>query len=138
MRVRDREPEKPRVEKGLKPQNLRLSLATFQAETLSMVGTFPATARFQDSDFSQEDRVETHIECDFAPFRNQTLTQSHPCIKTSQTRILSIQFSSLTDWVTRGDMRDDSAEILFQSLLWEAIVSSSGIDRDIHTLMLAV
>ena len=29
-------------------------------------------------------------------------------------------------------MRDDSAEILFQSVLWEAIVSSYGMDRDVH------
>ena len=31
-------------------------------------------------------------------------------------------------------MRDDSAEILFQSFLREAIVSKSGTDRDIHFL----
>ena len=29
----------------------------------------------------------------------------------------------------KGDMRDDSAEILFQSFLQEALVSSSGIGR---------
>ena len=35
----------------------------------------------------------------------------------------------------RGDMRDDSAEILFQSFLREALLSSSGIARDVHYLM---
>ena len=34
-----------------------------------------------------------------------------------------------------GDMRDDSAEILFQSSLQEAIFSSSGMGRDVHSLM---
>ena len=32
------------------------------------------------------------------------------------------------------DMRDDSAEILVQSFLREAIVSSSGMDREVHSL----
>ena len=31
------------------------------------------------------------------------------------------------------DMKDDSAEILFQSFLQEAIVSSSGTGRDVHS-----
>ena len=30
----------------------------------------------------------------------------------------------------RGDMKDDSAELLFQSLLQEAIVSSTGIRQE--------
>ena len=34
-------------------------------------------------------------------------------------------------------MTDDSAEILFQSFLRDAIVSSSGTDRDVHSLTLA-
>ena len=34
-------------------------------------------------------------------------------------------------------MRDDSAEILFQSFLQEALVSSSGMDSDVHSLMLS-
>ena len=38
----------------------------------------------------------------------------------------------------RGDMRDDSAEILFQSFLQEALVSSSGMGRDVHSLMLPI
>ena len=37
----------------------------------------------------------------------------------------------------RGDMREDSAEILFQSFLQEA-VSSSGMGRDVHPLMLSL
>ena len=41
----------------------------------------------------------------------------------------SLQFSPLIDWVVGGDMRDDSAEILFQSFLQEALVSSSGIGQ---------
>ena len=34
-----------------------------------------------------------------------------------------------------GDMRDNSAEILFQSFLQEALVSSSGMGRDVYSLM---
>ena len=30
------------------------------------------------------------------------------------------------------EMRDDLAEILFQSFLQEALASSSGMDRDVH------
>ena len=35
-------------------------------------------------------------------------------------------------------MRDDSVEILFQSFLQKALVSSSGMGRDVHSLMLSV
>ena len=35
----------------------------------------------------------------------------------------------------RGDMEDESAEILLQSFLQEALVSSSGMGRDVHSLM---
>ena len=48
-------------------------------------------------------------------------------------------FSPVTDWVIwggGGGMRDDSAEILFQSFLQEALVSSSGMDRYVHCLTL--
>ena len=38
----------------------------------------------------------------------------------------------------RRDMRDDPAEILFQSSLREAIVSSSGMDRDVLSLTLSI
>ena len=43
--------------------------------------------------------------------------------------VVVVQFSSVqsSDRLgRRGDMRDDSAEILFQSVLHEALVSSSG------------
>ena len=60
----------------------------------------------------------------------------------------SIQFIFLTKWVVGGGvgcggggggvgMTDDAADILFQSFLQEALVSSSGTDRDVHSLMLS-
>ena len=33
-------------------------------------------------------------------------------------------------------MRDDSAEIIFRSFLQEALVSNSGMSRDVHSLVL--
>ena len=41
-------------------------------------------------------------------------------------------------WVWVGGMRNDSAEILFQSFLQEPIVSSSGMGRDVHFLTLSI
>ena len=35
--------------------------------------------------------------------------------------IQSVQFSPFADWVVRGDMRNNSAENLFQSFLLEAL-----------------
>ena len=35
-------------------------------------------------------------------------------------------------------MADDSADMLFQSFLQEAFASSSGVDRDVHCLMLSI
>ena len=35
----------------------------------------------------------------------------------------------------QGDMRDDSAEILFQSFLQEVLVGSFGMGGDVHSLM---
>ena len=35
-------------------------------------------------------------------------------------------------------MKDDSAEILIQSFLQEALVSSSGMGRDVHSLVLSI
>ena len=35
-------------------------------------------------------------------------------------------------------MRDDSAEIFFQSFMQEALVSSSGMGRDVHSLMMSI
>ena len=37
-----------------------------------------------------------------------------------------------------GGKRDDSAEIIYQSFLPEAFVSSSGIGRDVHSLVLSI
>ena len=50
-----------------------------------------------------------------------------------------VQFNSLSDWVIR-DMRGDSAEVLFQffSFLQQACVSSSGMGRDAHSLVLSI
>ena len=36
----------------------------------------------------------------------------------------------------QGDMRDDSAQILFQSFLQDALESCSGMDRDVHSLII--
>ena len=56
------------------------------------------------------------------------------------TSYLSVQFSPVPwiYWVVEGDIREDSAKILFQSFSQEAIVSSSGTDRDVHSLMLSI
>ena len=50
---------------------------------------------------------------------------------------VQFQFSSLTDWVIGGDMTDNSAEILFRSFLQKALVSSSGMGRDVHSQMVS-
>ena len=52
---------------------------------------------------------------------------------------MSVQFSSVL-WPigSSGVMTDDSPEILFQSFLREAIVSSSGISKDVHCLTLSI
>ena len=46
----------------------------------------------------------------------------------------------MTDWVVGENRRDATAEILFRSFLQEAIVSSSGMGRDVDfwTLPIAV
>ena len=52
-----------------------------------------------------------------------------------------VQFSlvqSLDRLGRREDRRDDSAEILFQSFLQEAVVNSSGMARDVHSLMMSI
>ena len=48
-----------------------------------------------------------------------------------------VQLSPLTDWFI-GDVRDNSAEILFQSFLLEALVSRYGMSRYVHSLMLSI
>ena len=58
------------------------------AQCTGMGGTFPATARFQDSDLEgTKDGVQMHFGCDFSPFRIQTLTSSHLCTGSDVIRI---------------------------------------------------
>ena len=52
-----------------------------------------------------------------------------------------VQFSSVQSLDRSGcrrDMRDVPAEVLSQSFLQQSIVSSSGMDRNVHCLMLSV
>ena len=49
-----------------------------------------------------------------------------------------ISVQSLDQLGDQGDMRDLSAEILFQPFLQEALVSSSGMGRNVHFLMLSI
>ena len=49
-----------------------------------------------------------------------------------------ISVQSLDQLGDQGDMRDRSAEILFQPFLQEALVSSSGMGRNVHFLMLSI
>ena len=58
------------------------------------------------------------------------------CMSAQAKQITSVQ--SLDRLGRLGDMRDDSAEIFFQSFLQEAIVSNSGMGRDVHSLMLSI
>ena len=58
------------------------------------------------------------------------------CHLPSKNKFSSVQsLDRLGHW---GDMRDDLVEILFQPFLQEAIVSSSGTGRDVHSLMLSI
>ena len=50
----------------------------------------------------------------------------------------SIQFGSVQSFDRLGSQGDMRAEILFQSFLQEAFVSSSDVDRDVHSLMLSI
>ena len=52
--------------------------------------------------------------------------------------VSSVQFSPLNRLCRRGDMMGDSAEIFFQSFQQEALVSSSGMGRDVHSLTLSI
>ena len=68
---------------------------------------------------------------------HELLTKDYP----SSWNTLAWFFSSvqsLDQLVRWGDMRDDSADIPFQSFLQEAPVSSSGKGRDVHSLMLSL
>ena len=54
-------------------------------------------------------------------------------------KMVTVQFSSvqsLSRLDRQEDMRHDSAEIFFQSFLQEALDSSSGMGRDVHSLLL--
>ena len=46
---------------------------------------------------------------------------------------VSVSVQSLDRSGRQGDVRDDSAEILFQSSLQEAVVGSSRMGRDAHS-----
>ena len=58
-----------------------------------------------------------------------TTTRSQACVMSS--------VQSLDQLGYRGDMRANSEKILFQSFLKEAIVSSSGMGREVHSLTLS-
>ena len=49
----------------------------------------------------------------------------------------SVQFSPLTDWIVRGTWGTIQQRSFFQSLLYEALVNSSGMGRDGHSLMVS-
>ena len=51
------------------------------------------------------------------------------------TLVFVILVQSLDQLGHRGDMKDNSAEILFQCFLQEALVSSSGTGRNVRSLM---
>ena len=54
---------------------------------------------------------------------------------------IKVQLSSVTSLDQlgcQGDMTDYTAEIFFHSFLQKALVSSSGMGRDVHTLMLSI
>ena len=56
--------------------------------------------------------------------------------KNSLVLFSSVQFlDRLCFW---GDVRNNSAEILYQSFLQKALGSSSGMGRDVHSLMLSI
>ena len=70
--------------------------------------------------------------------------KNHTCVVFKQGGVVSLvrgQSSSvqsldrLGHW---GDMRDNLAEILFKPFLQEALVCSSGMSRDVHSLMMSI
>ena len=67
-------------------------------------------------------------------FTAQQVAVYEPC--TIVYEFSSVQF--LDQLGHQGYMRDNSAETLFHSFLQEALVSSSGMGRDIHSLMLSI
>ena len=68
-----------------------------------------------------------------ASLSSSTNTSRLPCWKQS-----CLILDKLCCMVITYYMRDDSVEILFQSLLHEALVSSSGMGRDVQPLMLSI
>ena len=63
-----------------------------------------------------------------------------PQYRPSFVHFASVQFSSVRSLGRlgrRGDLRDDSVEILFQSCLQEALENGSGMGRDAHSLILS-
>ena len=57
----------------------------------------------------------------------------------SSNRFSSVQFSPLTDGLVGGGHEGRfSRDLLFQSFQWEALVSSSGMGRDVQSLMLSI
>ena len=51
---------------------------------------------------------------------------------------MEVRIQSLGRLARRGDMTDDSAQILFQFFLQEAVVSNSGMGRNVHSLMSSI
>ena len=67
-------------------------------------------------------------------------TRGYGCVLNARKELQSAYYEnqSLDRLGRRGDMRDDSAEILFHSFLQEAPVGSSGMGRDVYSLMLYI
>ena len=59
-------------------------------------------------------------------------------VKLEKFPIMFSSVQSLDRLGRRGDMIDDSAEALFQSFQKGAVVSSFGMGRDVHSLMLSI
>ena len=62
----------------------------------------------------------------------------HPSPALNQKKKISSVQSLTNSLDHQGNITDKSAEILFQSFLQEALVSSSGMGRDNHSSMLSI
>ena len=69
-------------------------------------------------------------------FFHESVTKADPTFKTAFAGFSFRSVQSLDRLGRRGDMKNDVAKILFQSFLQEALVSSSGMGRDVHSWML--
>ena len=77
---------------------------------------------------------------------NEALSKNRPSFEDPLFWTLSLQKWTPHQWPVQflhwlgchGDTRDKSAETLFESFLQEALVSRSGMDRDVHSLMLTI